>query len=67
MQINNAYMVFFSTSLSKMDSTLDWSPQKDFYNSISERNISKEDYLFAKKVWSKFKKTKLKELQSTSK
>jgi hypothetical protein len=37
-----------------MDSTLDLPPQKDFYSSISERSISREDYLFAKKVWSKF-------------
>jgi hypothetical protein len=37
-----------------MDATLDLPPRKDFYSSISERSISREDYLFAKKVWSKF-------------
>ena len=52
---------FYSTSLSKMDSTLELPTRKKFYSSITEKKISKEDYIFAKKVWKKFKVKNLSE------
>ena len=48
------FLSFFSTSLSKMDSTTSLPKRKEFYNSIQEKSISKEDYMFAQKVWYKF-------------
>ena len=37
-----------------MDRTLDLPSRKNFYSSIQEKSISKEDYKFAKSVWRKF-------------
>ena len=52
-----AFLCFsiYSTSISKMDTTLDLPSRKNFFSSISEKTISKEDYKFAQNVWKKFK------------
>ena len=45
----------FCTSLEVMRKTIELPKRKEFYSSLSEETISKEDYKFAKKVWKKFK------------
>jgi hypothetical protein len=46
---------FFSTSLSKMDSTLEIPHRNDFYSKIQEKTISKEEHAFASKMWDLYK------------
>lgn len=44
----------YCTSLEKMRKTKKCPPLKAFYSSLSEKNISDDDYQFVKKTWKKF-------------
>lgn len=44
----------YCTSLSQMRETKKLPKRKHFYSSLSEQNITKADYKFAKSVWKKF-------------
>jgi hypothetical protein len=44
----------YCTSLNLMQKTTKLPKRREFYSSLSEETISKEDYKFAKKVWKKF-------------
>lgn len=44
----------YCSSLSLMKETTKLPKRKDFYSCLSEETISREDYIFAKKVWKKF-------------
>ena len=57
----NVFISFFSTNLSKMDSTTKLPSRSEFYSTIQEKTISLEDHLFAASVWKKFKISNLTE------
>ena len=56
MVLQKSYFPYeYCTSLSKMIATKKLPKRSDFYSSLSEKTISKEEHHFAKKVWKKFK------------
>lgn len=56
MVLQKSYFPYeYCTSLSKMIATKKLPKRSDFYSSLSEKTITRDEHNFAKKVWKKFK------------
>ena len=56
MVLQKSYFPYeYCTSLKKMIATKKLPKRSEFYSSLSEKTITKEEHTFAKKVWKKFK------------